>query len=98
MKIENDKYQENAEYWYPENLEDIKKLVKMAGVIWSYNNLLEQYLRVYKNDYLHTMKYLDSKQDLSEKNQFGESILDNIKLKYYKNGTSKHTKHILTIN
>ena len=42
MKIENK--DQDTQYWYPENLKDIKKLVKMAKEVNSYNSLLEQYL------------------------------------------------------
>ena len=83
MKIENK--DQDTQYFFPENLKDIKKLVKMAKEVNSYNSLLEQYLKVYKNDFLETIEWLSSKNDLSNKDEWGTSVLDRLMLKYYKN-------------
>ena len=43
MRIENNTKQADLQYWYPENLKDIKKLVRMAKEVNSYNKVLKQY-------------------------------------------------------
>ena len=55
MRIENNTKQADLQYWYPENLKDIKKLVRMAKEVNSFNKPLQQYLKVYKNEYLETI-------------------------------------------
>ena len=61
MRIEN--RDQDTQYFFPENLKDIKKLVKMAKEVNSYNKVLKQYLKVYKNEYLETIEYLTNKDE-----------------------------------
>ena len=96
MRIEN-KFLEGTQYWYPENLKDIKKLVKMAKEVHSYNKALQQYLKVYKNDYLETIEYSITKDlfYLENKDEWGNTILDSIMFKYY---TSNPKDSVLMID
>ena len=95
MRIEN--RDQDTQYFFPENLKDIKKLVRMAKEVNSYNSLFEQYLKVYKNEYLETIEYLTNKNEnyLLNKDEWGNTILDSIMLRYYKNSPKDS---ILTID
>lgn len=95
MRIEN--RDQDTQYFFPENLKDIKKLVKMAKEVNSYNKVLKQYLKVYKNEYLETIEYLTNKNEnyLLNKDEWGNTILDSIMLRYYKNSPKDS---ILTID
>lgn len=97
MRIENNTKQADLQYWYPENLKDIKKLVRMAKEVNSYNKTLQQYLKVYKNEYLETIEYLTNKDEnyLLNEDEWGNTILDSIMLRYYKNSPKDN---ILTID
>lgn len=95
MRIEN--RDQDTQYFFPENLKDIKKLVKMAKEVNSYNKVLKQYLKVYKNEYLETIEYLTNKNEnyLLNKDEWDNTILDSIMLRYYKNNTQDN---VLTID
>ena len=95
MRIENK--DQDTQYFFPENLKDVKKLVRMAKEVNTWNKVLKQYLKVYKNDYLKTIEYLTNKDEnyLLNKDEWDNTILDSIMLRYYKNSPKDN---ILTID
>jgi len=95
MRIENK--DQDTQYFFPENLKDVKKLVRMAKEVNTWNKVLKQYLKVYKNDYLKTIEYLTNKDEnyLLNKDEWDNTILDSIMLRYYKNNTQDN---VLTID
>ena len=95
MRIENK--DQDTQYFFPENLKDVKKLVRMAKEVNTWNKVLKQYLKVYKNEYLETIEYLTNKDKnyLLNEDEWGNTILDSIMLRYYKNNTRDN---VLTID